>query len=140
KSERAFSSSLFSVDGLKVEKEKGNKECFLISNKTVANQISDRLKKSHFIVDSVDKKEKKRNPVPPFITSTLQQEASRHYGFSVARTMNIAQSLYEGVDLGNEGAEGLITYMRNDSVLVVPEAIEQARHVIASLYGIEYLP
>ena len=89
---------------------------------------------------TVEKKEKRRNPVPPFITSTLQQEASRHYGFSSAKTMNIAQSLYEGVDLGNEGAEGLITYMRTDSVRVVPEAIDEARQVIQKLYGKEYLP
>ena len=77
------------------------------------------------------KKEKRRNPVPPFITSTLQQEASRHYGFSATRTMNIAQSLYEGVDIGDEGTEGLITYMRTDSVSIEPEASDAARKFIA---------
>jgi DNA topoisomerase I len=140
KGERPFSAVLHSVEGLKVEKEKGNKECFLISNAQTAKQISDRLQKAKYTVASVDKKEKKRNPVPPFITSTLQQEASRHYGFSVARTMNIAQGLYEGIDTGPDGTEGLITYMRTDSVNIAPEAIAAARKYIQSTFGPEYLP
>ncbi len=140
KGERPFSASIYSVHGLKVEKEKGSKECFLISNEETAKQITDRLKKAKYTVASVEKKEKKRNPVPPFITSTLQQEASRHYGFSVARTMNIAQGLYEGIDTGPEGTEGLITYMRTDSVNMAPEAIASARKYIQSHFGPEYLP
>jgi DNA topoisomerase-1 len=137
--ERTFPANLFTVNGLKVEKERGNKECFLVSNAETAKQITDRLKKATYKVASVDKREKKRNPVPPFITSTLQQEASRHYGFSVARTMNIAQGLYEGVDMGPD-SEGLITYMRTDSVNIAPEAIDSARKYILKHFGPEYLP
>lgn len=140
KNEKAFSAALHSVNGLKVEKEKGNKECFLIPDERVAKEITTKLKKAKYTVASVERKEKKRNPVPPFITSTLQQEASRHYGFSVSRTMNIAQGLYEGIDTGVEGTEGLITYMRTDSVNIAPEAIQNARKYISEKFGPEYLP
>jgi DNA topoisomerase-1 len=139
--ERPFIASLYSVDGLKVEKEKpANKECYLISNEKTAKAVVSKLKIAHYKISDVEKKERKRNPVPPFITSTLQQEASRHYGFSVSRTMSIAQELYEGIDLGHEGAEGLITYMRTDSVNIAPEAIAHARKYILSHFGPEYLP
>ena len=139
--EKSFTAALYSVDNLKVEKEKvDGKECFLIPNEKTASEISAKLKKAKYEVSSVEKKEKKRNPVPPFITSTLQQEASRHYGFSVARTMNIAQGLYEGIDMGDEGSEGLITYMRTDSVNIAPEAIGAARDYIKRQFGPEYLP
>ncbi len=140
-SEKPFTSTIYSVDGLKVEKEKvGSKECFLISNEQTAKGIVTKLKKAKYEVSSVDKKEKKRNPVPPFITSTIQQEASRHYGFSVSRTMSVAQGLYEGIDMGSEGSEGLITYMRTDSVNIAPEAITAARRYIGQHFGPEYLP
>jgi len=139
--EKTFTAALHTVDNLKVEKEKTDgKECFLIPNEKTAVEISERLKKARYEVSAVEKKEKKRNPVPPFITSTLQQEASRHYGFSVARTMNIAQGLYEGIDMGDEGSEGLITYMRTDSVNIAPEAISAAREYIKKQFGPEYLP
>lgn len=139
--ERSFNASLYSVDGRRVEKEATEgKDTTIINNKETADQILSRMRHKPYKVASVEKKEKRRNPVPPFITSTLQQEASRHYGFSSARTMNIAQSLYEGVDLGNEGAEGLITYMRTDSVRIVPEAIEEARQYIEKTYGKDFLP
>lgn len=138
---KSFQASLYSVDGKRVEKEdKEGKGYCLIGNKETADQILKRLKEEPYVVLNVERKEKKRNPVPPFITSTLQQEASRHHGFSSARTMNIAQSLYEGVDLGNEGAEGLITYMRTDSVRIEPEALAAARKFIEKNYGKEYLP
>ncbi len=140
KHEKVFAAALHSVGGLKVEKEKGNKECFLIPDKKTAVGIVDKLKKAKYTVSSVEKKEKKRHPVPPFITSTLQQEASRHYGFSVSRTMSIAQGLYEGIDVGPEGTEGLITYMRTDSVNIAPEAISNARKFILEQFGKEYLP
>lgn len=139
KGDKSFPAALFTVSGLRVEKEKGTKECFLIPTQETAAQIVNQLKKASYTVDSVDKKEKKRHPVPPFITSTLQQEASRHYGFSVSRTMSIAQSLYEGVDMGPE-TEGLITYMRTDSVNIAPEAITIARKYIAKEFGPDYLP
>lgn len=141
KKERPFAAHLYSVDGLRVEKEKVNdKPCYLIPNETTANSLLSRMQKAKYKVGEVEHKEKKRNPVPPFITSTLQQEASRHYSFSVSRTMSIAQDLYEGIDMGEHGAEGLITYMRTDSVNIAPEAISAAREYIVSHFGKEYLP
>lgn len=141
KEKASFSATLHSVGGKRVEKEASpGKDVFLISNEKIASEIAGKLKKSIYRVASIERKEKKRNPVAPFITSTLQQEASRHYGFSAARTMNIAQGLYEGIDLGNEGSEGLITYMRTDSVRIAPEAIEAARRYIAKEFGKDYLP
>ncbi len=140
-SDRPFNAFLHTVEGLKVEKEKsGDKPCFLIPDKQTADQLLSRLKKARYRVGEVDRKEKKRHPVPPFITSTLQQEASRHYGFNASRTMSIAQSLYEGVDMSHEGAEGLITYMRTDAVNIAPEAISAARSYIQKHFGPEYLP
>lgn len=137
---KSFTASLYSVEGKKVEKESiEGKEVFLIPNEQVALDIQNRLLASSFTIQKVERKEKKRNPVPPFITSTLQQEVSRHFGFSATRTMSIAQSLYEGLDLGNEGTEGLITYMRTDSVRIAPEAIEQTRTFIKQRYGEDYL-
>lgn len=139
--EKNFKASLYSVDGKKVEKEAvEGKDVFLIGNKETADQVIEKMKKGQYAVDKVVKKEKRRHPVPPFITSTLQQEASRHYGFSSARTMSIAQKLYEGIDMGNEGAEGLITYMRTDSTRLAPEAISEARNYIQEKYGPDFLP
>lgn len=141
KTEKPFVAFLHSVDGKKVEKEKiEGKDYYLIPNEKTASEITARLKNATFKIESVDRKEKKRNPTPPFITSTLQQEASRHFGFSATRTMSIAQTLYEGVELGDEGAEGLITYMRTDSVRSAPESIEAARKHIAKAYGKDYVP
>ncbi len=136
-----ISASLYSVQGKKWAKEpvKG-KEVYLIPNQKEANRVLEELKSSTYVVANVEKKEKKRHPVPPFITSTLQQEASRHYGFAAQKTMSVAQSLYEGVDLGAEGAEGLITYMRTDSVRVEPQAINKVRLLIHDTYGQEFLP
>ncbi len=139
--ESAFKAALYSVDGKRVEKEaEAGKDYFLISNKETADAIVKRMRHSPYKIESVERKEKRRNPVPPFITSTLQQEASRHHGFSSSRTMSIAQSLYEGIDMGNEGTEGLITYMRTDSVRVAPEAIAEARAYIEKAYGPAYVP
>lgn len=141
KGEAVFHAILHSVEGKRVEKEAApGKEVFLVPNATVAQSVTQKLKQAQYKVATLERKEKKRNPVAPFITSTLQQEASRHYGFSAARTMNIAQGLYEGIDLGNEGSEGLITYMRTDSVRMAPEAIEAARRYIAKEFGTDYLP
>lgn len=141
KEHSGFSAHLLSVDGKRVEKEPiPGKDCFTIPDEKTAQEIVAKLNSANYHVESVEKKEKKRNPVPPFITSSLQQEASRHYGFSSSRTMNIAQGLYEGIDLGEEGPEGLITYMRTDSVRLAPESIDAARAYIARTYGQEYLP
>ncbi len=140
-SQPPFSAAVYSINGLRVEKMAvEGKEVFTIPNQQIADQIVARLQKARYWVEHLEKKEKKRNPVPPFITSTLQQEASRHFSFSATRTMNIAQGLYEGIDLGSEGTEGLITYMRTDSVRIEPEAIGAARKFIGKEYGTEYLP
>ncbi|MGZ3633155.1 MAG: type I DNA topoisomerase, partial [Parachlamydiaceae bacterium] len=138
---RPFRAQLYSVDGKRVEKEAvEGKNYQIIGTKEEADRILALMKHGPYIVQSVDKKEKKRNAPAPFITSTLQQEASRHHGFSSAKTMGIAQKLYEGIDLGNEGPEGLITYMRTDSVRIAPEALEEARRYIVQNYGNAYLP
>jgi DNA topoisomerase-1 len=132
---------LYSISGKKVEKElKKDKNFATISSEKEAKKIVSQLEKATYKVGKVKTKEKKRQPVPPFITSTLQQEASRHYGFSVSRTMGIAQSLYEGIDMGNEGREGLITYMRTDSVKISTEGLSEARNYIEKTYGKKYLP
>lgn len=105
-----------------------------------ATDIVEEAKKENFIVDSVATKERKRNPVPPFITSKLQQEASRKLGFPVKKTMTVAQKLYEGVEVGKEGAVGLITYMRSDSIRVSDTALNEVREFIGGSYGDKYLP
>ena len=139
--ERPFPAHLYSVEGKKFEKEPvTGKEYILIGDKETADALLKKMKSGPYIVQHVERKEKKRNPVPSFITSTLQQEASRHHGFSAARTMSVAQSLYEGVDLGKEGSEGLITYMRTDSFRIVPEALGEARRYILENFGENYLP
>ncbi len=136
-----FKAVLYSIDGKKIEKEaKLDKKNYLISNQKVAENIVEELKKESFTLTQIQQKEKLRNPVAPFITSSLQQEASRYFGFSAMRTMNIAQTLYEGIDLGTNQSEGLITYMRTDSVRIEPEAIEEARAFIRDKYGNSYLP
>ena len=110
-----------------------------ISNKAQADDIVAMLEGATFRVASVEAKPTKRNPGPPFTTSTLQQAASSNLGFSATRTMQIAQRLYEGVDVGGETG-GLITYMRTDGVQMAPEAIEAARAAIANEFGQKYLP
>jgi DNA topoisomerase-1 len=102
----------------------------------IVKDLADRA----YTVQAVGTKEKRRNPVPPFITSTLQQEAARKLRFSVKRSMMIAQRLYEGVELGAEGSVGLITYMRTDSVRVSDDALGEVRQFIGDRYGAAYLP
>lgn len=136
---KSFLATLYAVDGKKVEKEIEEGR-FYVRNKEEADAILERLKKSSYLVTDVEQKEKRRFPVAPFITSTLQQEASRHFGFSASRTMSIAQRLYEGIEMGQDGPEGLITYMRTDSVRVEKQAIDQARAHILNTYGTNYLP
>ncbi|MBM3191028.1 MAG: type I DNA topoisomerase [Chlamydiae bacterium] len=136
-----FSAFLHSVGGKKIVKEVADPQKEIaISNKTSAEALVTKLKQATYEVASVEKKEKKRNPVPPFITSSLQQEASRHYGFSATRTMKIAQALYEGVELGKRGIEGLITYMRTDSTRIDPEAQKEARAFLQKRYGKAFIP
>jgi len=111
-----------------------------ISNEAGATRIIDGLQGKSFIVTDIKKKSKKRNPAPPFITSTLQQEASRKLRFTAKKTMFIAQQLYEGIDLGEAGTVGLITYMRTDSVRIAEDAVKELRELITSQFGKEYLP
>jgi DNA topoisomerase-1 len=111
-----------------------------IGNKDEAEKVAADLKKARYVVKSVATKQVGRQPAPPFITSTLQQEASQRLRFSPARTMAIAQQLYEGLHLGKEGSVGLITYMRTDSTHVAASAISEARNFVAEKYGEEFLP
>src|ERR671915_201667 len=112
----------------------------VIGNDAQANEIVAEARQQTFVVNEVTTKERKRNPVPPFITSKLQQEASRKLGFAEKRTMMIAQHLYEGIELGSEGSVGLITYMRTDSIRVSETALGEVRGFINQQYGANYLP
>src|SRR6184192_2293938 len=112
----------------------------LIGNDAQARDLVAEAERQSFVVNEVTTKERKRNPVPAFITSKLQQEASRKLGFPVKRTMMIAQHLYEGVEIGSEGSVGLITYMRTDSTRVSETALNEARQFIGTQYGANYLP
>jgi DNA topoisomerase-1 len=127
-----FAARLVSLDGKKLGK-------FDIPDRKTADEVVARIKAARFSVTSVESKPARRNPNPPFTTSTLQQEASRKLGFSASRTMQVAQRLYEGVDIDGE-TTGLITYMRTDGVQIAPEAIAQARTVINNEFGEAYLP
>jgi len=111
-----------------------------IPNGEEAEKIRRALEKADWLVRSVDKKERRRNAAPPFTTSKLQQDASRKLRFSVKRAMMIAQRLYEGIELGEEGLVGLITYMRTDSTRVSPDAIAEVREYIVNEYGANYRP
>src|SRR6195256_5911840 len=111
-----------------------------VHNGDEAEKIRAALENADWLVRTVDRKERRRNATPPFTTSKLQQDSSRKLRFSVKRTMMIAQRLYEGVELGEEGSVGLITYMRTDSTRVSNEALAEVREYITSQYGKDYLP
>jgi len=125
-----FPANLVKKDGKNVE----------IGNEEQAKAVRADLEKAAFRVAKVVARERKRNPIPPFTTSKLQQEAFKKLRFSVKKTMQVAQRLYEGVELGEEGSIGLITYMRTDSFRVSADALSAVRERIASTYGEEYLP
>ena len=130
-----FKAKLAKLNGEKVEQ-------FTITNAEQAGKIKKDLEKAakgELEVEKIEKKQRKRNPAAPFITSTLQQEAARKLGFTAQRTMRVAQQLYEGIDVGG-GAAGLITYMRTDSVNLAAEAITEIRDFINTRYGEENLP
>jgi DNA topoisomerase I len=111
-----------------------------VTNGEDAEKIRAALEHADWSVRSAEKKERRRNPTPPFTTSKLQQDSSRKLRFSVKRTMMIAQRLYEGIELGEEGLVGLITYMRTDSTRVSPDAITELREYVAKEYGPTYVP
>jgi DNA topoisomerase I len=113
---------------------------FLIPNGDMANTIVADLQNKNFVLSKIERKQRKRMPYPPFITSTLQQEAARKLRFPAKKTMMVAQQLYEGIELGSEGSVGLITYMRTDSHRVAPEAQTWARQLIQEKFGPAYIP
>jgi DNA topoisomerase-1 len=119
---------------------KGQKKKLSISNETNAREIEGNLKGASYKVAEARTRETKQSPAPPFITSTLQQEAWRKLRLGAKRTMSLAQQLYEGVSLGTEGPVGLITYMRTDSTNVASSALAEARDYIGARYGKDYLP
>ncbi|TWB37657.1 DNA topoisomerase I [Nitrospirillum pindoramense] len=127
-----FTARLVGLNGKKLDK-------FTLGNKGDADAALATIRPLSFMVRSVERRQVRRNPFPPFTTSTLQQEASRKLGFGATKTMRIAQKLYEGVDIGGETV-GLITYMRTDGVQLSNEAIDGARRLISSAFGNEYLP
>jgi len=130
-----FAARLFKLGEDKLDPEK-----FRVENQAAADVITARLQGADWTVTRVERKERRRYPTPPFITSRLQQEASRKLGYAPSRTMRIAQHLYEGIEIGDQGAVGLITYMRTDSTRIAPEALGQVRDFIGERYGSNYLP
>jgi len=126
-----FKAGLVAVGGKKLGK-------FDIPGAEVADGLKTTLLSGSYRVEKITKSEKKRTPAAPFTTSTLQQEASRKLGFSAKKTMSTAQKLYEGIDIGEGGTVGLITYMRTDSVNLSEQALHEAHDVIAAAYGKEY--
>lgn len=112
----------------------------VLTNANDAEAVRARLEAASLTLASVKKGERKKSPTAPFTTSTLQQEASRKLNFTAARTMQVVQGLYEGIDLEKEGLQGLVTYIRTDSIRVNPEAIQMVREKISATYGPEYLP
>lgn len=128
--EPCFTAKLAKKEGKKLE----------IGSDKEADEILGELKGVSFTVNEIEKKERKKNPMPPFITSRLQQEASRKLGFTAKKTMMVAQQLYEGMEMGKEGLVGLITYMRTDSTRLSKEAVQEARAFIKETYGEDYLP
>src|SRR6202012_1871715 len=127
-----FPARLIQLDGKKLEK-------LSLANEDDAKRAVAAIEAQTFTIGSVEAKPVKRNPSPPFITSTLQQEAARKLGFAAKRTMQVAQGLYEGADIGGDTV-GLITYMRTDGITMAPEAIADARDVIGGKYGARYVP
>jgi DNA topoisomerase I len=126
-----FRAGLVTVGGKKLGK-------FDIPGEEAATSLKTALQSGGYRVDKITKTEKRRTPAPPFTTSTLQQEASRKLGFSAKKTMSTAQKLYEGIDIGEGGTVGLITYMRTDSVNLSNQALKEAHDVISTAYGPEY--
>ncbi len=134
-SEKATEQKSFVAQLIRCKKKK----CTITSGDEAQRHLS-ALKPLDWIVGKVEKKERQKRPAPPFITSTLQQDAARKFHFSAKQTMSIAQRLYEGIEVGSEGAVGLITYMRTDSTRLSEDAVEAARDFIAGKWGKDFLP
>lgn len=131
----SFEARLIQWQGNKIDNKK-----FRLEQESLVQQIMKSLEGASWAIDKVEKKERRRFPTPPFVTSKLQQEAARKLGFQPKRTMQIAQHLYEGADLGPDGSVGLITYMRTDSTRVSADALGAVRQFIQAQYGEKYLP
>lgn len=129
---KKFTVRLRTRDGVPAEE-------FSIPNEEECRKITEAVENEEFVIDSLKKGVRRRQPEPPFITSTMQQDASRKLGFSSRKTMRVAQELYEGIDIGGEGATGLITYMRTDSLRISDEAAAAATAFIERNYGKEYV-
>src|SRR5215813_4330821 len=130
-----FAARLAEVDGRRLDHKS-----FRLADRAQVDGVLAGLQGTTWTVTKVERKERRRHPTPPFITSRLQQEASRKLGFQPSRTMRIAQRLYEGIELGDDGSVGLITYMRTDSTRISGEAIGAARDYIKGRYGDPYVP
>jgi DNA topoisomerase-1 len=120
--------------------QKVDNKKFRLENEQAVQEIVKSLEDAPWVIGEVEKKERRRYPTPPFVTSKLQQEAARKLGFQPRRTMQLAQQLYEGIELGDDGSVGLITYMRTDSTRVSTDALAAVRHYIQGQYGKAYLP
>jgi len=145
--DKSFKAKFIGVDGEPARvangKDKDGKDQFIanaLAGEAAMNAVVSALENARWSLASVQSREQQRRPLPPFITSQLQRDASTKLGFNVRRTMGVAQRLYEGVDLGAEGTTGLITYMRTDSPRVAPEAIAAAREWVGKQLGTKYLP
>lgn len=126
----AFEAKFTQLNGAKKE----------LTNEQEVNEILEAIRDASFKVGEVKERERQRHPSPPFTTSSLQQEAARKLGFRAAKTMSVAQQLYEGVELGKEGTVGLITYMRTDSTRISGTAQEEAKEYITEKYGDPFVP
>lgn len=136
-----FSARLYKYNNsLLIDRDASDGKKFLITNAETAQKVIDEMALKDFYLAVIEKKQRKRSPSPPFITSTLQQEAARKLRFPAKKTMMIAQQLYEGIELGKEGSVGLITYMRTDSFRIATEAQNWARDLIIHKYGKHYVP
>jgi DNA topoisomerase-1 len=131
----SFKARLVQWQGQKVDNKK-----FRLENESAVQTILKSLDGASWIIGDVEKKERRRYPTPPFVTSKLQQEAARKLGFQPRRTMQLAQQLYEGIELGDEGSVGLITYMRTDSTRISNDALNAVRQFIVGQYGKDYVP
>ncbi len=130
KKSKHFEAQLWKIDGKKPH----------IPDEDTMSQLLKKLEGASYKIDNIEQKERFRNPAPPYITSTLQQDAYRKLGFSAKKTMRVAQQLYEGVNMSGEGQVGLITYLRTDSTRVSTSALNSAKHHIIQYYGTQYHP
>jgi DNA topoisomerase-1 len=131
KKNEIFTAHLQKTDGKSLDK-------FHFTNKEQVDKVIKELEKTDFTISGITKKQTKKNPLPPYTTSTLQQDANRRLGFSAKQTMMLAQQLYEGVKLGSQGETGLITYMRTDSVSLSEKFLKEASDIIKEKYGPDY--